>query len=375
MSGERGLRAAEYKPSPLTLIAANRRVQLETRAVLQREVIVPDVSFYQDKNTTPQGIDFARMKEAGAQGVIIRAGQGNWEDEDFKTNWGNAEAAGLPRGSYWYYDPRVSAKGQADKWAGLLAADMPELDIWLDAEYPDAWGGAWAGWSHLYDFLERVKFWMPNARLSVYTGYYWWYDHVWSKTTAAQLAYFLQYPLCIAWYAADPAVVKIPKPWTTARWWQWTSSGDGLMYGAESLEIDLNYFNGDLEAYKDTFGLGTVPPPPAGGDMIYANAVLVSALNGRDAPDGAVVWQGGLKLNDTLLCDEKSGYWYKVKAVIRGGVNIPLPAPAVWASAGSTGSYQRVISSFETTGALPTLTIAVNGGELYNSVAVELAPK
>src|ERR1044071_8592250 len=48
-----------------------------------------------------------------------------------------------------------------------------------------------------------------------------------------------RYPLWIANYGVDQPLV--PKPWGTNEWqfWQFTASGDGLGYGAESLGVDL----------------------------------------------------------------------------------------------------------------------------------------
>ena len=60
---------------------------------MARKIIGPDVSFYQDSPTTPQGIDFVRMNQA-ADFVIIRAGQNLWPDSDFKDNWQRAKQAG-----------------------------------------------------------------------------------------------------------------------------------------------------------------------------------------------------------------------------------------------------------------------------------------
>jgi hypothetical protein len=53
-------------------------------------VIGPDVSFYQDAANTPQQIDFTAMKRAGADFVIIRAGQNSWTDPDFQFNYKSA---------------------------------------------------------------------------------------------------------------------------------------------------------------------------------------------------------------------------------------------------------------------------------------------
>lgn len=288
----RGLQAGHYKSNAVLRFIANRQFPVllssNPTAVLEQEVIVPDVSFYQDNNQTAQGINFDKMVFAGAQGVIIRAGQGAWIDEDFVRNWNNAKAAGLPRGSYWYYDPRVSPTSQADRFATLFGSDPPELDLWLDAEYPSTWGGSYAGWSYLYDFLERLRLRLPSVQDTIYTGYYWWYENVVRHTTLSQLPYFARYPLSIAWYADNPALVRIPPPWTTARWWQFTSSGPGLDYGAESLEIDLNYFNGTPEEYRETFHLGEDPEPPPQGDTMKGT-VLVTANIRDGSPENAII--------------------------------------------------------------------------------------
>lgn len=274
---QKGMHAGAYRiQSPLYKLMADLWLTDEWRVVRRatavREVIVTDTSFWQDNNTTTRKIDFVQMKAAGAQGVIIRGGQGSWIDEDFVDSWRAAKAAGLPRGAYWYYDPRHDPLKQAELFAGLFANDLPELGISLDAEYPTSWGGAYAGWTYLRDFMERLKVKLPSVQKEIYTGYYWWYENVWMKTTSAQLAYFKQYPLHLAWYANDPSYVKIPLPWTQAdfRWWQYTSSGNGPLYGVESATVDLNNFvPGGVDEFKKTFSLNTTtpPPPPNGGTM------------------------------------------------------------------------------------------------------------
>ncbi len=100
-----------------------------------------DVSLYQDDNATPQGIDFVKMKNWGADFVIIRAGQNNWIDPDFARNWLEAKAAGIPRGAYWFYDPRRDPVSQAAAFCNLVASDPPEGRLWIDLEFPVSWGG------------------------------------------------------------------------------------------------------------------------------------------------------------------------------------------------------------------------------------------
>lgn len=231
------------------------------------------MSFYQDINTTPRGIDFRMMKQMGASGVCIRGGQNLWIDEDFAFNWSHAKAAGLPRASYWYLDPRVKPQDQADLWSGKLVNDSPELDLWADYEAPDTWGGQYRGYDGLYNFLERMKSNLPGKKLTIYTGYYYWIGH--APPTPASLNYFGQYGLNIAWYTSNPANVRIPAPWSNPLWWQYTDKGNGPLYGTESMSVDLNYFCGGLSndssynGFVNYFGLdgGTPPPPDPGGSM------------------------------------------------------------------------------------------------------------
>ena len=53
-------------------------------------------------------------------------------------------------------------------------------------------------------------------------------------------------------------------PWEKGEWlfWQYTEAGDGELYGVESKGIDLNYFNGDMAAFRARFNLEDMPPPP-----------------------------------------------------------------------------------------------------------------
>jgi len=194
---------------------------------------LPDVSFWQDDPTTPEPISFQKM--AGiTRGVIIRAGQGSYQDRVFQTSWKNARSAGLVRGSYWFYDSRVNPKRQAEKYVEILSQDPGEMEMWCD--YEDRYGGPYGGWRNWFDFMERIKTLMPEKKLGVYTGYYYWQEF------AAGVNYFSQYPLWIAWYNPTPPLV--PPTWQDWTFWQFTDNGDGTLFGVESLNIDLNYFNG-----------------------------------------------------------------------------------------------------------------------------------
>jgi GH25 family lysozyme M1 (1,4-beta-N-acetylmuramidase) len=227
-------------------------------------VIGPDVSFYEDDPETPQGIDYVKML-ASAGYVIVRTGQNLWVDSDFKVNWREAKLAGMPRGSYWFYDSRIEPKRQAELWVQQFDGDFGELPLFADFE--EAYMGPYKGWKNWYTFLERLKQLVGGKEIGIYTAYYYWRDNAPNATTqATSLEYFHQYPLWIAHYGVPEPM--IPLPWKKGEWlfWQYTEAGDGKLYGTESNGVDLNYFNGDLAALKARFNLTDAPPPPPNPD-------------------------------------------------------------------------------------------------------------
>lgn len=274
--------------------------------------IGPDVSFYQDDPQTPRGINFIKMRES-AYYVIIRAGQNVWGDRDFKVNWREAKAAGLPRGSYWFYDSRIDPKVQAEKWVSMFdGGDFGELPLWGDFE--DVYNGPFKGWKNWYNFLERVKELIPAGKeIGVYTGYYYWRENtVGVGIPNASLNYFKQYPLWIANYGTSSPL--IPQPWTTWTLWQFTDNGDGTAYGVESLNIDLNYFNGDANALRQRFGLSNTPiPPPSLPSKNYR--VTTASLKVREGPGLSFSQIGSITLNEVVeKVDENSdGTWLKIR--------------------------------------------------------------
>lgn len=201
---------------------------------------IADISFYQYKYNTDwsisQLVDFRKMATK-SKGVIIRAGQGSWKDIAFDISWRNAKAAGLLRGSYWFYDSRVNPKRQAELWASILGTDAGELELWMDFE--DKYNGPYHGHKHWYDFAERLKALLPDKQIGVYTGYYYW-----KENTKPTDTYFAQYPLWIAWYGGVP---KIPAIWNEWFMHQFTDNGDGADWGVASGNIDINTRKGELE--------------------------------------------------------------------------------------------------------------------------------
>jgi len=253
-----GMRAGLYGPNPKTMLReAFARPAIRAVAVFDSGIIVPDISFYQDLDSTPGKVNFGKMRQAGARGVIIRVGQGAWIDEDFPDYWRDARSEGLPRGSYWFWDSRYSPDEQADRWANALAPDPGEMEDWGDFE--ENYGGKWGGWRNFRSMMQLKISFLPGAVNGVYSGYYYWLSKGPPASDTAAMQFFGAMPLFLAWYTTNPANVKKPPPWNKALLWQKTSTGPGLDFGVESLGIDLSDFQGSQEQFDTRYNQETPP--------------------------------------------------------------------------------------------------------------------
>jgi GH25 family lysozyme M1 (1,4-beta-N-acetylmuramidase)/uncharacterized protein YraI len=283
-----------------------------------RKIIGPDVSFYQDDPNTPNGINFTSMNQV-ADFVIVRAGQQLYADSDFKENWRKAKETGLPRGSYWFYDSRADPKQQAEAWVALLDGDKGELPLFADIE--ESYQGAFTGWAHWKNFLERLKELIGSKELGIYTAYAYWLRNAPDPITQPnELEYFHRYPLWIANYGVEQPLV--PKPWNASEWvfWQFTAMGDGIAYGAESSQIDLNYFNGDAQAFAKRFNVpvpGDPPPPEPIGKKYLVNT---KTLNVREGPGTNFKAVGFLQRNDVVEAfnANSNGSWLQIRRASDG---------------------------------------------------------
>lgn len=241
-------------------------------------IIGQDVSFYQDNKDTPIHIDFTKMVNSGSSFTIIRAGQNLWVDRDIELNMKNAKAAGIPRGTYWFYDSRVDPKVQARLYIQSLKGDLGELPLFADLE--ERYGGKYSGWRNWKLFLEELKSLCGGHEISIYTAPYYWKENtsILKGCTPTSLEYFHQYSLWIANYEVDAP--SIPKPWSPDEWvfWQFTDKGNGPLYGVESLNVDMNYFNGNIDEFRTRFNLGEIVTPPL--EEVYPVEMVVMMSNG-----------------------------------------------------------------------------------------------
>lgn len=214
-----------------------------------------DISKWQDDNTTARRPDFKKLKAAGCEFVFIRAAYGLSVDEDFAYNWQAAKEAGLLRGAYQWLVWTVPPLTQADKFLSMLASDPGELPPVVDYEDRYAMPSPGTMRLALRDYLLRVEQ-KTGRKPIIYTGPDYW------KNYGSGDSYWKSYPLWIANYATTTPMT--PPPWGMNGWtfWQWTAKGDGLAHGMESLNIDLDWYNGTLDGLYALAGTNTPPPPP-----------------------------------------------------------------------------------------------------------------
>jgi lysozyme len=308
---------------------------------LDHNVHGPDISFYQDATETPQMVNFQTMKAAGAHFVIVKAGQRYYADPDFVHNWREAKAAGIPRGSYWFYDSRENPKVQAQKYWNLLESDPGELFHALDWE--ENYNGMYRDWQYVYDFLYWFKDFskLPYQYIPVYTGYYYWIEH--APTNAQSLEWFKRHPLWLANYNPQ-AEVKVPPPWSECILWQYGTPAVGIKYGAESREIDMNLWNGDEQSFRLYFGLGGTTPPPVEPGETMQGKVLVNLFI-RPTPGTQYAYVGQLAPNDIVEGTRLDTGWWKLSKWTRGTTVMTLPRLDCYAYEGASAGYIQTIAA------------------------------
>lgn len=201
----------------------------------------PDVSAWQDDDTTLPQIDFTKAKTAGASFVFVKASQGGFIDADFRYNWQAARAAGLLRGAYHLLDYRKPAKAQSEFFLRLLAGDGGELPPALDVERVAGWPlpARAALIEALHTFLTALEA-ADGRKPLLYTNPDLLRSVLWPLP-----GWLAETPLWIAHYGVQKPLVLAP--WQRWTFWQFTDRADGRGYGMESRQVDMNLFNGGLE--------------------------------------------------------------------------------------------------------------------------------
>jgi len=184
-------------------------------------------------------------------GVIVKASEG-WDiDPCFQDFLPEVMRAPI-RGAYHYYRTETDPVRQAEIFLlqslkgdfHFLAVDYESSNNTLDR----------AGAEGLLKMLKYLRAAQPLP-VFIYTNSYIYRDNlrVWNEE-------FDTFPLWIArWKYSDAEVADptrslagddLERSWDI---WQWTSTGDGAMFGVGSVCVDLNVYNGTVEEMRSRF--------------------------------------------------------------------------------------------------------------------------
>jgi lysozyme len=247
---------------------------------------LPDVSDWDGEE-----INFARMKQTGCIAIIAKASQLT-PSSHFARYWREARAAGMLRGAYHYLDWRGSEVAQAELFVSVLQNDPGELPPFLDLEmYPEKYGlKAMDVQAKVRRFLTIVETRLGKTP-GIYVGWYYWND--WGSNDA----WFARFPFWLPWYAAE-TVIKVPRPWKTWDFWQYTDKGNPVPYGVVATNLDMNKYCGPAAQMLVKYGPAPTPAPVVPVPANLYRVVKDANPNVRSSPGGAIV---GMLLHGTEI--------------------------------------------------------------------------
>jgi GH25 family lysozyme M1 (1,4-beta-N-acetylmuramidase) len=212
-----------------------------------------DISFYQDNNYTPQKVDFQKMRDYGADFVIMRVGQNTWLDEDIKDYLrDSAKVDGLYRGTYWFYDARTYVSNQCLKYWNAIKDEGLEIPPVMDFETYSVKSIPTQNWSRSF-FLSLIKEFLETMD-DYYGDYTIFYTNPgWLYYLAPLPDWLIAHPLWLAYYGAEKDINLYGH--TGWKIWQDGTPAIGLEVGVESKEIDRNWFNGTREQLEQWLGI------------------------------------------------------------------------------------------------------------------------
>lgn len=209
-----------------------------------------DVSQYQGR------IDWEQVRAARIDGnpvdfALIRAMMGLRFDERVLENLTGARGAGLVYGVYHVVHEAVAGADQAEELLDFLSQHYPmALPVMLDIERPLHAGSSEAHRATLFNAQIIARMLQEeHYRVGIYTGAWWWnpasagMDVVWAEAL----------DLWVATYGTTRPI--LPCSWRQWRFWQYTSSG--RLAGIAG-KVDLDVFDGDLEAYVGETEIPTI---------------------------------------------------------------------------------------------------------------------
>ena len=184
-----------------------------------------------DVSTWQGSIDFNKVKSAGYNYVIIRAGYGkekSQKDNMFETNYKNAKSAGLKVGAYWfsYAMSPSTATAEADACLSCIKGKKFELPVYYDMEYQPAMSTSNSNYTKMaVNFCNKLK--SNGFKSGVYSSASV-YDYLLNRTTLKNNGISIWNA---EWYI---------KPSITCDVWQYSEKGQ---VNGINTSVDMNYIH------------------------------------------------------------------------------------------------------------------------------------
>lgn len=235
-------------------------------------------------------VDFAKVKKAGIDFVIIRCGYGGnlavQDDIKFETNYKNAKANGLKVGVYLYsyVKSRAGAESEADHVIRLLKGKEIDFPVWLDLEDETI---KMCDWNTLaVIFANRIQ--KAGFECGIYT-----FAGALNKIDKIKD----HYPIWIAKWGQNNGKQSIKNPGYDM--WQYTSRG--VVPGVNGL-VDMNVYNKEVT--------NTVKAKPT------IREIALDVLKGKYGDNEERKKALGRKYNSVQECINR---WYtKAEATLKG---------------------------------------------------------
>ena len=192
------------------------------------------------------GWNAVKTKSAGATFAYIKATQAAYVDPKFLANYKIAKEAGILFGPYHYMDYTRPVRESANFYVTVLKNYPCDLPPVVDYEQSRTDNNINAARAYLREFLEILR--ANSYKPLIYTSSGFWGKY------GENNSYWAGYPIWLAQYVTT-AKPTLPAPWTKWTFWQYSSTGKGATYGTESFNVDLNRFNGDLNALETFAGI------------------------------------------------------------------------------------------------------------------------
>lgn len=250
------------------------------------EVVIIDVSHWQGR------MDWEKAKTK-IHAAYIKASEGTaYVDDQYSRNNAELTRLGIPWGAYHFFRPEKEPRAQAKHFARLVGTYTPTgeyrffsvLKPFLDIESRPIWMSKQAMLDAIGQFVREFQATTGEA-IGIYTRASFW-DAFLPRTD------FGEHWLWVAMYSDYAAEPIIPADWRecgkTWKMWQWSADGNqkGPEYGATgSASIDLNRYNGGLEAINRDYGLDLKPLGGENGgrkQRLISIYKTISAVNVRD---------------------------------------------------------------------------------------------